>query len=260
MHAVLFAASLVMVTAMPTFAQDYDECRHEAQRTANVDANGARLLALEAGAGSLKIEGKPGLNRVVIRGRACASHADLLDDIKLQANREGTDVVVEANKRNHEWDTHRRDEYARLDLIIEIPARMAAEIIDGSGTMELSNLGTVRITDGSGDIIGDDLNGDVRVRDGSGSIRLTDVAGRVNIDDGSGGISLRNISGPIDVNDSSGEITIRVAQNNVRISDSSGGIDVSDVAGDFVVVDDSSGEIDYDNVKGTVDIPRKRRR
>jgi hypothetical protein len=259
MHAPLITAALIASVTLPALAQDHEECRHEAQRSATVDANGARLLNIEAGSGSLKIVGKAGLNQVVIRGRACASHADLLNEIRLTANRQGSDVVVMANKRDSRNDWNHGNEYARLDVTIEVPARMAAEIADGSGSMDISNLGAVRISDGSGDIVGNDLHGEVRVKDGSGGIRLIDVAGRVDIDDGSGSISLRNINGAIDIDDSSGEINIRVARNNIRISDSSGSIDVVDVDGDFVVDDDSSGSIDYDNVKGRVDIPRKRR-
>jgi hypothetical protein len=46
----------------------------------------------------------------------------------------------------------------------------------------------------------------------------------------------------------------------VRVGrDSSGSIDVSRVGGDFVVEHDGSGSIDYDGVKGKVDIPRKDR-
>ena len=260
MHSALLTAALIATTALPAIAQDDDDCRHEAQRSATVDANGARLLSIEAGSGFLKIVGKPGINQVIIRGRACASHADLLNDIRLTANREGSDVVITANKRErNDWSGYHGNEYARLDVTIEVPARMAAEIADGSGSIDISNLGAVRIEDGSGDIVGNGLNGDVRVKDGSGGIRLIDVAGRLDIDDGSGSITLRNINGAIDIDDSSGEINIRGAHNNVRISDSSGSIDVVDVDGDFVVDDDSSGSIDYDNVKGRVDIPRRRR-
>jgi hypothetical protein len=259
MRAAFFATALILTASLPAPDQEPDECRHEAQRSATLNAQGARMLAVSAGSGSLKITGKPGINQVIVRGRACASHADLLSSITLAANRRGDDVIIEANNRdrnNHNWGD---DEYARLDVTIEVPARMAAEIADGSGSIDISNLGAVRIDDGSGEIVGNDLQGDVRIEDGSGSIRLIDVAGRVNIDDGSGGISLRNIGGAIDIDDSSGEISVRVARSSVRINDSSGDIDVVDVDGDFVVVDDSSGSIDYDNVRGRVDIPRRRR-
>lgn len=259
MHSTLLTAALLLGAAQGALAQSSDQCRHEAPRTANVDAAGARLLSLKAGAGSLRIEGKAGLDRVIIRGRACASDARLLDDVELRADRRGSDVVVEAISRVEGWSlTGMR--YASLDLVIEVPARMAAEIADGSGGIDLSNLGAVSITDGSGEITGSDLHGEVRIEDGSGSVKLTNLAGGVNIHDGSGSIELRDIGGMIDITDGSGEIDVRAARNSIRISDGSGGIEVADVAGDFTVTRGGSGGIGYSNVKGRVDIPNRRGR
>lgn len=260
MHAKLLTAALILSTASPAFSQSYsyDQCEHEAQRAANVDAAAARMLVVKAGGGSLKIEGKAGLDRVVIRGRACASSRELLEDIELSADRRGADVVVEATQREEGW-SFTNNSYARLDLVIEVPMRMAAEIADGSGSIELMNLGNVDLTDGSGDITGTDLHGDVDVHDGSGSITLADVAGTLTIGDSSGSIDLRNIGGLIDIADGSGEIKVRGARNDVRITDGSGSIGVEDVAGDFIVQTDGSGGIDYSNVRGQVDVPRRRR-
>lgn len=261
MQAVLTTSLLLAVLAAPAFAQDHDDCRHEAQRSATVEARDARRLLVEAGSGSLRIVGKPGISHVTVRGRACASSADLLERVTLRGRRDGGDVVIEANvnrDRDNNWD-FRDNQYARLDVEMEVPARIAAEIHDGSGSIDLSNLGNLVLEDGSGDIVADNLHGDVDIEDGSGGIRLVDIAGRVKIEDGSGTIALRNVGGLIDVDDGSGEITIRGARNSVRISDSSGSIDVTDVAGDFIVSDDGSGGIDYDNVKGRVDVPRRKR-
>ena len=260
MQVACVTALLIGVAALPLAAQDAGQCRHEAERSATVDANGARRMLVAAGAGSLRIEGKPGLSAVRVRGRACASSADLLEQIRLTARRDGGDVVVEANRRDQQagWN-FRGNEYARLDLVMEVPARMSADIDDGSGEIELRNLGALEIDDGSGEIVGDELHGDVRIHDGSGGIRLTDVAGALTIEDGSGEIDLRNIGGVIDIEDGSGEIEIHGARRNVRIRDASGSIDVSDIGGDFVVTDDGSGSIAYDDVRGRVDIPRKRR-
>src|SRR5688500_18079077 len=121
MHATIFTAALLLGTAAPLLSQSFDECRHETQRTANVDAAGARQLLLKAGAGSLKIEGRAGVDRVTIRGRACASSASLLEEIELRARRSGSDVVVEAMEREDGW-SFSNNEYARLDLVIEMPA------------------------------------------------------------------------------------------------------------------------------------------
>jgi hypothetical protein len=260
MQAAIMTSLLLAVAATPAFAQ-YDQCRHEAQRNATIDAGAARQLFVKAGSGSLRIVGKPGISRVTVRGRACASSQDLLNTIRLEHRRSHGDVTIEANVSDERrgWE-FRENQYARLDVEMEVPARMMTEIHDGSGNIDLSNLGAVRIDDGSGDIVADNLNGDVDINDGSGGIRLVDVAGRVKIDDGSGEITLRNVSGLIDIDDSSGSINVRVARNTVRISDSSGSIDVSDVGGDFIVDDDSGGGIEYDNVKGRVDIPRRKGR
>jgi hypothetical protein len=257
MHPSILTAAVLLGTAAPLLSQSFDECRHEAQRTATVDAAGARQLMLKAGAGSLKIEGRAGLDRVTIRGRACASSAELLERIELRAQRNGSDVVVEAMQREDGW-RFSNNNYARLDLVVEMPAAMAAEIVDGSGSIEVSNLGAVDITDGSGEISGNDLHGDVRIHDGSGSITLTDLDGTVDIRDGSGSIELRNVGGTIDITDGSGEVDIRGARASVRVSDGSGGIEVHDVAGDFTVERDGSGGINYANVRGRVDIPRRR--
>lgn len=261
MQAALTTSLLLAVLAAPAFAQDRDECRHEAQRSTTVEARDARRLLVEAGSGSLRIVGKPGVSHVTVRGRACASSAELLERVTLRGRRDGGDVVIDANvnrDRNNNW-SFRDHQYARLDVEMEVPARMAAEIHDGSGSIDLSNLGAVVLEDGSGEIVADNLNGDVDIEDGSGSIRLVDIAGRVKIEDGSGTIALRNVGGLIDIDDGSGEITIRSARNSVRISDASGSIDVTDVDGDFIVLDDGSGGIDYDNVKGRVEIPRRKR-
>jgi hypothetical protein len=94
MQVAYVTALLIGVAALPAAAQRTDECRHEAERSATVDASGAQRLTVGAGAGSLKIEGKPGLNTVRIRGRACASSADLLERIKLTARRNGGEVMV----------------------------------------------------------------------------------------------------------------------------------------------------------------------
>ena len=259
MHSTLLTATLLFVAAQGALAQSYQQCRHEAQRSANIDAGGARLLTVKAGAGSLRIEGKAGSNRVVIRGRACASDAGLLEEIELRADRRGSDVVVEAMQRDRGW-SFTGNRYASLDLVLEVPARMAAEIADGSGSINVSNLGAVSITDGSGEIIGNDLDGDVRIRDGSGSIKLTGLGGAVNIHDGSGSIELREVAGLVDITDGSGEIDVRTARNSIRIVDGSGGIDVADVDGDFTVSRAGSGGIGYSNVKGRVDIPNRRGR
>jgi hypothetical protein len=188
----------------------------------------------------LRVTGRTDLTEVRVRGTARASSRDLLENIKLEAVRNGNQVEVRAllpESRDSRWNEH-----AVLDLIIELPATLALDVDDTSGDITIESVSAkVRIEDNSGDIRVHNV-GDVWISDSSGSIDVRVVKGSVEIDD-----------------DSSGEIAVYDVTGSVHIGrDSSGSIDVSRVGGDFVVGHDGSGTIDYDGVKGKVDIPRKR--
>lgn len=204
-------------------ASHHDDCRYTAERNATLDAADVRLFRIEAGAGSLKIQGRAGLHQVVIRGHACASSPKDLELANLETRREGTTLSVRANVHNQEDERYSWGEHQRiLDVVVEVPQNMAAEISDGSGDMELHDLGDVDIDDGSGDIIADNI-------------------GAAHIQDGSGDISLHNVRG------------------TVTIRDGSGDIDARKIAGDFTVARKGSGDIDYEDVSGRVDVPSRRR-
>ena len=214
--------TLVAAAVLPAsvLAQDYD-----APRNATVNASGATLLRVDARSGGLRITGRTELTEVRVRGTARASSRDILEDVKLEAVRNGNEVTVRAvipEMRNRTWD----DYHAMLDLVIEVPAALPVDIEDTSGDLTVES-----------------------------------VAGRIRIDDNSGGIEIQGVKGSVNIEeDSSGEIEVYDVTGSVHVGrDSSGSIDVSRVGGDFVVERDGSGSIDYDGVKGKVDIPTKDR-
>jgi hypothetical protein len=232
-------ASLVLAAALPAaaLAQDYD-----APRTATVNASGATLVRIEARAGNLRVTGRTDITEVRVRGTARSSSRGILEDIKLEATRNGTEVTVRAvipEFRDSGWD----NDQALLDLVIETPAKLPLDIDDTSGDMTVES-----------------VSAKVRIEDNSGNIRVRDT-GDVWISDSSGGIDIRGVKGSVDIDeDSSGEIEVYDVTGSVHVGrDSSGSIDVSTVGGDFVVERDGSGSIDYDGVKGKVDVPSKDR-
>ena len=77
----LFLATLLAVAA-PAFA---DDCDHVAPREETLDAAGVERIDVDASAGYLRITGEQGAGEVRIRGEACASSADLLEDVIEQA-------------------------------------------------------------------------------------------------------------------------------------------------------------------------------
>lgn len=234
----LATLALVVLAPVAGHAQNYDE-----PRNATVPASGATLLKVDARAGLLRITGRADLTEVRVRGTARGSSRGVLDDIKLEAVRDGNEIRVRAIIPGHR-DCCDWNDQALLDLVIEAPAKLAVDVDDTSGDMTI-----------------DGIAAKVRIDDTSGGIRVRDAGGDVWIRDTSGGIDVRGVKGSVDIDeDSSGEIEVYDVTGSVHVGrDSSGSIDVSRVGGDFVVEHDGSGSIDYDDVKGKVDIPRKDR-
>lgn len=231
---------------------------YTAPRNAVVNANGARIVEVEAAAGSLRVEGKPGLTQVEVTGTARASSQGRLNDIRLIAERNGDRVFIKADIPDQDgWNDNGE---AALDLVVQVPQGMNADISDGSGDAKIYNVGDLEMGDGSGELLIDGAQS-VRVTDGSGSLTIENVRGDVTVSDGSGDIDVRNVTGSFTVeSDGSGGINATDVRGSVIVrNDGSGGIDVNKVGKDFRVENKGSGDIEYADVTGTVDIPDSRR-
>ena len=256
------AAALLFIVAasfIPRRTHAYET--YTSPRNSEVSTSGARTIRIDAAAGLLHVEGRKDISQVRIRGTAKASRRNMLDDIKLIAERRGDEVYIKADiPENRSW----RDEYYQqaLDLVIEVPASLPLEVEDGSGEAEFVNTGKLDLEDGSGEIFVRGARGNVEINDGSGNITVEGVEGSVRVHDGSGNIRGRNVTGSFVVaEDGSGDIDVSDVGGEMRVeNDGSGNIDVDRIAGDFVVESDGSGSIRYDTVKGSVRIPERRRR
>jgi DUF4097 and DUF4098 domain-containing protein YvlB len=251
-----FAAAPFLIGSA-AHAQNYT-----APRNAVVDASGAKAVEVEAAAGSLRVEGKPGLKQVQVTGTARASSQQFLNQIRLIAERRGDVVFIKADIPDHEWHSGFRDNYsAALDLVIEVPQGIDAEVSDGSGDAKIFNVGSLEAADGSGDLSVDGAAGTVRITDGSGQLTIANVGGDVTVTDGSGEIDVRNVTGSFTVeSDGSGGIYATDVRGSVIVEqDGSGEIDVNKVGRDFKVDSKGSGGIDYASVTGQVNIPERHR-
>jgi len=233
---------------------------YSAPRNAVVDAAGARSVEVEAGAGSLRVEGKAGLRQVQVTGTARSSSQQFLTQIKLIAERRGDVVFIKADIPDS--DGNRDDDYsAALDLVIEVPQGIDAEVGDGSGDTKILNVGSLDASDGSGSFSVIGAAGSVRITDGSGDLTIENVGGDVKVNDGSGDITVRNVTGSFTVeSDGSGGIYATDVRGSVVVqNDGSGSIEVNKVGKDFTVESKGSGSIDYADVSGRIDIPDRRR-
>jgi hypothetical protein len=225
-------------------------CAHEETRTAQL--TGASSLDVDASAGTLRIEGRAGVNAVRIEAHLCASSAALLEDMELDAEVSRGTARVTVDLPDHMGNRR----YARMDLVIVVPQGMPARIDDGSGATWISGLGDAEINDGSGELTVEDMRGSVEIIDGSGAVGVTDVAGSLTIEDGSGELTIRGVRGAVRIEDGSGSIEVADSGSDVEIDDGSGSIDVARVAGSLTVSDDGSGRIRHRDVQGRVSLPR----
>ena len=248
------AAVLCAAVAVPAGLVAQDNCRHRAEIELNAQATGN--LTVDAGAGTLVVSGRDGLDGTRVTATLCAS-----DEGRL----EGLDVSLEGDR----LDTHypgsnvgrwfARNRYARIDLVVEVPKGTNLRLEDTSGSVEITGVGDVALRDGSGNAL---IRGAASavVQDGSGSLRIEDVADSIMVEDGSGSMRILGVGGSVVITDGSGSIEVGAVSGTVRINGAgSGRVTVRDVAGDLVVTDTRRSRIRYSDIRGSLDLPPERR-
>jgi DUF4097 and DUF4098 domain-containing protein YvlB len=236
------------------------DCRYDKTIELTLDLGGSEELSILAGAGYLEISGSRDGNMAMITGRVCVSEEEWLDEstIITESGKQAKIIVELPDQDGGGWFSG--NNYAYMDLKIEVPETMALTVRDSSGDIEMNDVGAVTVQDSSGDLDISRAYGSVSIRDSSGDIDLDGIEGDVIIEsDSSGDIDGEDIMGMVRVlNDSSGEIHFsRVRDDFIVERDSSGDISADDIGGDFRVERDGSGEIRARNVSGEVDIPSK---
>lgn len=268
--------TVVLLSSAGTSVWAQQACKFSSDRAANFNGP-VKKVVVSAAAGDLKIRGDAS-GGVKASGKACASSESLLGKVALESRRENDVVYLTVVMAEGMGDVFSFGRYSSLDLDITVPRDAELDVTDSSGDLELSDVGSAKIDDSSGDQLLKNINGNLIINDSSGEIRVVSVTGNVEVEDSSDNIDIEDVRGDVKiksdtsgdisiakvtgnaevVNDSSGDITIRDVKRNVTIdNDSSGDIKVSDVGGKFSVRADSSGNILHERVAGGVRIPAK---
>lgn len=238
-----------------------DDCAFRADRSLDVDAKGLSLFKLDTAAGDLVVEGVPGLAKIEVRGKACASDDKALAGIQLVQQREGSTATVGTKIPDDSGLVLFESRYTYMDVHVRMPAGIRLELRDSSGDLEVSGLTNgLDLKDSSGDIKLSDLAGDITVTDTSGDIEARKISGNFTVlSDSSGDIVVNDVKGSAVVEeDSSGDISLTHIGGDARVDhDSSGDINFSDIGHDAVVGADGSGDITADGVQGNFTVGAK---
>ncbi len=271
MRNVLFLISLV-----PAIAAAHD-CAFTAQRDFDVDAAGLSTLALELGSTDAIVEGVPGLAKVELRGKICASDQAWLAGLTVDQQRAGDRLTITPHAdRASNWSWF-GSSYAYMELRVRVPATLAVNIKGSSGDAEVSGVaalnfdmnsgdlqvrhiaGPLTIEVSSGDVTGEDVGALEVQRTSSGDINLRDVRGDVKVGrSGSGDLHFEHVAGGVRIGSvGSGDVSLSHVGRDVDVdSIGSGDISVDGVGGDFTLHSRGSSDVHHHDVRGKVSVPR----
>ena len=263
-------ATAAAVAPATLIAQD---CRFT--ETIELTESAVSTLRVDAGSGTLSITGSEGTSEFRLAAKLCASDEGRLEGLGVTLRGDRLDTTYPSNRGGvFSWG---RNQYARIDLELEVPVETNLRVDDSSGSIRIAGTGDVTLEDGSGSIVIRDsgsltvedgsgsititgVNGDLRLDDSSGSLKIEGVNGNVVIDDGSGSLTIRDVSGDVTVSDGSGSITVEAVGGSVRMNGTGGGsVTVRNVDGDLVVRDGRRERIRYSDIRGKLDLPPARR-
>lgn len=231
---------------------------YEKSQALTIAADGISLLDIDCGSGFLKITGKEGLSNIevqaeiIVKGMSTQKTKKFIHDkLVLSLEKRGQKAYLVSKFKSYvslfSFGTK------AINLTVFVPKTIELKVDDGSGEILIDNiLGNINIDDGSGEITIMNVQGDLNLDDGSGKLTFQDIKGNIGIVDGSGDISLEEIHGEVIIEDGSGSIHVRGALGDVIISDGSGSIRVDNVEKDVIIKRAGSGGVTITNVKGQV--------
>ena len=245
-------AAFGAVAAVPVELAAQDRCEFRDEIEIAGPARGS--LDVDAGAGTLAIRGREGIGEIRVMATLCASDRGRFEELDVSLT--GDRIETGYPNRNGGWGRN----YARIDLVVEVPPGTNIRVEDSSGSLTIEGVGAVDLRDGSGSMQLRDV-GSVVIEDGSGSLKVEDVSGDIEVEDGSGSLEIKGVTGNVVVSDGSGSIRVEAVGGTVRIDGmGSGGVTVRDVDGDLVVKDGRRERIRYSDIRGSLDLPPARRR
>jgi hypothetical protein len=241
-------------------AASAEPCRYSAPRNVELDAATLKSLLLNLGPTDAHVRGVAGLSQVEVRGTACASNPDWLQDLRIDTSRSGDEAAVTVRTGNHgmTFGLFGLSRYAYMKLAVSVPPRLAVAIDSGSGDVVAEALASLDFHSGSGDLKASDISGPLALQLASGDVDAQRVGSVQLRSTGSGDVTVSEVHGDVHAD--------RAGSGDLHFSDVGGGVWVGSIGSGDVVVDDvggdlkvgaaGSGDVSYHGVKGAVHVPK----
>ena len=254
----LILASLLLLPAVAL--ADGEPCKFHAERNLDLDLAGVRSVRFAVNAYDLHLAGGGPAGKGTVRGNACASDQETVDNLVVTQERDGDTLVVELkNRRNGGWSGF-GSHYSSLKVEATVPSNIPVKVNVGSGDAMVRGVASLESAVGSGDLEAREIKGPASVTVGSGDAKLEQV-GAITADTiGSGDFIAKRVDGGVRIGTlGSGDARISAVNGDVEVATvGSGDVDVDDVRGNLSVRTVGSGSVDHRGVTGKVDVPREK--
>ncbi|WP_329103315.1 DUF4097 domain-containing protein [Micromonospora sp. NBC_01699] len=171
-----------------------------------------------------KIVVAPGSGDVVV-STAAVSDVRIKRVVRYRGSEPGSTYVIEGSELRIDTDCGSR---CGVSYEIVAPTGVSVSGENGSGDVELSDVGDVDVKVGSGDITLIGATGTVRAQTGSGDIDLGRIGTAATVRTGSGSVNGHGLGGTVDATTGSGDIILALdTAGSVNARASSGSIELT---------------------------------
>jgi putative adhesin len=117
-------------------------------------------------------------------------------------------------------------------------------ISNGTGTVKVNRVGSLKVTTRGGEIIAKEIKGDLIARSTHGDMTIENVNGTVDVAATSGNVAVRNAAGDVRANMSAGDIDVHCVKGRAELNSASGSIIIIGATGD-VEATTASGDVTF---------------
>lgn len=195
----------------------YDPPGYVERESKRFVVSGTPEITLTTFDGSIEVRGWD-RSEVVVEVEKRAATRELVSDIEVTSEQDGTRVRVEAHRPNESRWMSRRGRQAKLIASVPKSANLLVRSDDGAIVLErVEGRIEARTADGSVRCI--EVQGDVLVHTGEGSVRLEGARGRFDVTTGDGSITLAGEPDTVKAHTGDGSVTLRVKSGVMMAAD-----------------------------------------
>ena len=215
-------------------------------KSLEISAEDLSKFVVETSTGDINIVGVAGQTVIKVEARIRTTKAQ---DYEFSLTKKGTTARLVAGHESHNFSW---TSAPYIDLEVTMPTTLALEVNQRSGDMSIKNIQQeVTVSDTSGDLRIQDIQGVLNVDDRSGDLNIKNIGSSIVVVDTSGDVLINDVTGNVTIDDRSGDINVYNVSGDVEVSDRSGDINVRG-AESLNIIDDASGDVSHSNIRSYI--------